>query len=392
MNAIKSIKKINIILIVLILLLLVIIFVLLTNNNVNKVVISNESNSKNNIINSNALTMMYETASGSGEYVVSSDISWPQEGYIFNAELSSCENGSKITWDDENKKVLMQANTSDKCYVYFDVYEPTLAELCTEKAFATCIKEEVYTRDGENGLYCHDGIGSYENADLEAGDNSYRYSGDNPNNYVCFGSDGEVCPEDNLYRIIGVFGNQVKLIKVTSIGSYQWCGPSGCSSGNTWSGTSLNTTVLNNTFHNSLNSLWQNKITNYTWIVGGNSSGNIMYTVKSTYKYEIVSPAESTTYPAKIGLMYVSDYGYAASPENWADKISRNNNWMYLGDVEWTITRNSDGTISAYAVSGGVSNPVIANLYAAARPVFYLNSDVQYISGSGTQSDPFRIA
>ena len=31
----------------------------------------------------------------------------------------------------------MKSNTSDKCYVYFDIYvEPTLAELCNEKTFS----------------------------------------------------------------------------------------------------------------------------------------------------------------------------------------------------------------------------------------------------------------
>ncbi len=59
--------------------------------------------------------MMYETEENSGEYEVSSDTSWPQEGYVFNERLSSCENGSTLTWDDENKRILMQANTSDKC-------------------------------------------------------------------------------------------------------------------------------------------------------------------------------------------------------------------------------------------------------------------------------------
>ena len=76
-----------------------------------------------------------------------------------------------------------------------------------------------YTTDGENGLYYHDGVGSYTNADQEAGDNSYRYAGANPNNYVCFGSTESPCPEENLYRIIGIFDDdkdtnyQIKLIK-----------------------------------------------------------------------------------------------------------------------------------------------------------------------------------
>ena len=67
----------------------------------------------NQIINTNALTMMYETEYQSGEYQVSSDSVWPQEGYTFNEELSKCENGSTLIWNDESKKVLLQANTSD---------------------------------------------------------------------------------------------------------------------------------------------------------------------------------------------------------------------------------------------------------------------------------------
>ena len=36
---------------------------------------------------------------------------------------------------------------------------------------------------------------------------------DNVKNFVCFGSTADTCPEMNLYRIIGVFGDQIKLIK-----------------------------------------------------------------------------------------------------------------------------------------------------------------------------------
>ena len=36
------------------------------------------------IVNSNSLTMMYETESGSGEYVLSSDTTWPESGYTFD--------------------------------------------------------------------------------------------------------------------------------------------------------------------------------------------------------------------------------------------------------------------------------------------------------------------
>ena len=36
---------------------------------------------------------------------------------------------------------------------------------------------------------------------------------DNVKNFVCFGTDASPCPTENLYRIIGVFNNQVKLVK-----------------------------------------------------------------------------------------------------------------------------------------------------------------------------------
>lgn len=66
------------------------------------------------------ISMMLETASGSGEYEKTTASGWPTDGYIFNAELSKCENGGELSWDAENNKVLMSGNTSDKCYVYFD--------------------------------------------------------------------------------------------------------------------------------------------------------------------------------------------------------------------------------------------------------------------------------
>ena len=59
--------------------------------------------------------------------------------------------------------------------------------------------KSLYTSQGSNGIYYH--TSSLVNS---AGDNSYRYAGANPNNYVCFGSDASTCPSDNLYRIIGI--------------------------------------------------------------------------------------------------------------------------------------------------------------------------------------------
>lgn len=51
----------------------------------------------------NELSMMLETASGSGEYEKNTASEWPTEGYIFNSTLSKCENGGELSWDGKNQ-------------------------------------------------------------------------------------------------------------------------------------------------------------------------------------------------------------------------------------------------------------------------------------------------
>ena len=71
--------------------------------------------------NTNMLSMMLETDAGSGNYEMTTRDTWPTSGYKFNSTLSKCENGGELSWDNENKRVLMSGNMSDKCYVYFDI-------------------------------------------------------------------------------------------------------------------------------------------------------------------------------------------------------------------------------------------------------------------------------
>lgn len=69
----------------------------------------------------NILAFKLETEVGSGEYIESNDTSWPKEGYVFNANLSVCENGSHVYWDEASSSVVIEAGISDKCYIYFDM-------------------------------------------------------------------------------------------------------------------------------------------------------------------------------------------------------------------------------------------------------------------------------
>ena len=257
--------------------------------------------------------------------------------------------------------------------------------------FAKYITTELYTgTDGDNGLYYHD-------ADLANGaqDNSYRYSGANPNNYVCFESDEETCPAENLYRIIGVFNGQVKLIKAISYGEYSWGDNENINTWNTDIKPDIYTT-LNNLFYNSLGIEWQDLISLHDYNVEGMSQ-NDSFGVKQYYDAEIKNN-NGYNQNMKIGLMYVTDYGYAASPESWTIEMfnyddSKNINWL-SGITEWTISRRADVTGYTFRIdeSGYVRGDYYVAFAFSIRPSFYLNSDVEiYESHAGTVSDPYRI-
>ena len=368
------------------------------------------------------ISMMLETKAGSGNYEMTTRETWPTDGYVFNTILSKCENGSTLSWDDNNKKVIMSGNVSDKCYVYFD-------KIMTLSEYVIAQYDEV---QGNNNIYYHDS--SLENG---AGDNSYRYAGasESVNNFVCFGSNESPCPSDNLYRIIGVFDGQVKLIKydyatssllgtngdykgakapsttsykgiLTTIDMYYWNNSTGT---NTWSESMLNKTNLNTNFINNIGEEWTQKIATTKWKVGGNTNDNIRDVVPVTaYQNEVVNPNPTNStddkaeYTAKIGLMYVSDYGFAAEPSAWT--LTMNNygnatstNWMYMGWYEWTISRSANGSTFGIIVflDGSMSTNQVNSswlyLESGCRPSFYLESSVTYVSGFGTQLDPIRV-
>ena len=254
---------------------------------------------------------------------------------------------------------------------------------------------------------------------------------DNVKNFVCFGSDATTCPTENLYRIIGVFNNHVKLIKYdyaksSLLGtdgdfsqeytSNYFSGEQGESPSsnslyywnnagtNTWSASKLNTVNLNTNFTTNIGTAWANKIATTTWKVGGGTYANLRDAVpKTAYQYEVGSSASTTTYDAKIGLMYVSDYYYSASPSAWtlvgynsdytkSYASAKGENWLYGGGWDWTISRNSVISDSAFFVSylGIVDYNYVYGNYGV-RPSFSLLSSTTYVSGSGSMSDPVRI-
>ena len=271
-----------------------------------------------------------------------------------------------------------------------------------------------------------------------AGDNSYRYAGasENVDNFVCFGSNASPCPENNLYRIIGVFGDQVKLIKydyansnllgtngdystrtfsksdnlnykgeLTTINRYSWNYKNNTSinngnGSNEWSTGLFNKTNLNTNYLNNIGTTWSNMIENTTWKVSGHTTSGVtpkvMYTAEITNATKTYGPSNGTS---KIGLMYASDYGFAAAPSAWASNMSSYNsssitsvNWMYMGLNEWTITPYSSRSYYVFILNGnGLLDHGYADYGRGGRPVLYLKSSVAYAGGSGTKNSPITL-
>ena len=317
--------------------------------------------------------------------------------YTFSNLTSDATFYVKVYVKDSNNRDSSVSSTSIKTKL------PTIKDVCSSGTnLASCIKTFGDKGSSISNIYHHDA--SLTNG---AGDNSYRFAGasNTVNNYVCFGSTTTPCPTDNLYRIIGVFGDKVKLIKSTSVGKKAW----DSNRKNTWSTSSLNT-YLNNEFINIFDETTNGKIAETTWKVGGNTEDNISnQPAKTAYQNEIVNPVPGSTSSngetessAKVGLMYASDYGFAAAPSAWTSTLYdydgaaiKSANWMFLGADEWTISRNADGSFGAFSVrvSGYVAGNDYNNVVLAlgVRPVFSLTSSVNYVSGSGTAADPISI-
>ena len=224
-------------------------------------------------------------------------------------------------------------------------------------------------------------------------DENIRYYGSDPNNYVRFNNE--------LWRIIGVFGNNVKLIRNEKLGELSWdssessvndgyginqWGESKDTSGNIYEGADLKV-YLNKMYYggtsvtcyngynnttttcptNTLDETAKSSIDNHTW-----NTGAIQYKTRtdtlafysaergtigkmcSSGSYCNDTVTRKTTWTGYVALPYVTDWAYASSESvcetnmqkqdssNNYNYICKNNNWMHYGstynDVTWYLS------------------------------------------------------
>ena len=251
-------------------------------------------------------------------------------------------------------------------------------------------------------------------------------------NFVCFGSDEEMCPVNNLYRIIGVFNNKIKLIKYDFAGEnllgtdgnygltaktfvigskvdiipnavgYSYGDQDDSKTSYKWEESKLNTVNLNTNYLKNIGEKWANYISTSIWKTNNNYSLSDFINLPLFYMFKIENLSE--TYKTKVGLFYASDFGYAASPLYWtysgfkSDKSDYRQssalNWMYMGLEDLGITVFLKKDIYSVRVSGsgfiGGISPDENRLFV--RPSFYLKEDVLFSSGNGSINNPYRIS
>ena len=272
-------------------------------------------------------------------------------------------------------------------------------------------------------------------------DQNIRYYGSDPNNYVSFNNE--------LWRIIGVFGNNVKLVRKDSLGSLSWdssessinggvginqWGESKDADGNEYAGADLQV-YLNKMYYGGTSVTCYNGKNNQTttcptgtidetskslidyhiWNTGaieyntrtdtlafysaerGTTNGKIC--TSGTYCNDTVT--RTTEWTGYIGLPYVTDYAYASSENDCNTKIDqsstykcKNNNWMHRSTSTWYMSPYAipyNATSVWYVYGDGSSGLSLAADALSAFPTIYLKSNVLIDSGKGTSSDPYIL-
>ena len=357
---------------------------------------------------------------------------------INDEDYASC----KITFDSEgNAKVSITGRGKfDGLKITNGTKENAEVKEITKPTYGITAVEYI------TNLYDYDDISNNLKRD-NTKDQNIRYYGSDPNNYVSFNNE--------LWRIIGVFGNNVKLVRSEKLGELSWdSSASSVNNGrgvNEWSQSDLKnylntmyyggTTVTcyggsNNTTTcptNKLDDASKTLIDNHLWNTGAIDETDTTIVNQETFALNTVpfynaergnvtgkicngggrcndTVERATTWTGYIGLPYATDYAYASSEsicETNMQKqdssnayICKNNNWMHHGtttnieDATWFMSLHAgrDNPFFVWLVGGDGS--VTFDAVAdplSVFPTIYLKSNILIEGGKGTSDNPYIL-
>ena len=379
---------------------------------------------------------------GATDYTKSTSKDIPKGNYVLNEEKTYCENNGKVTnYDSTTGTVSLNFVGSDRCYLYFDYFEPGYITILNNNGGKATIEGRTTsttpnfasTATTNEGMFAAD-----DDYTATTGMKSYYFRGAVNNNWVKFGKDST--GKDIYWRIIRINGDG----SIRMIYSGTSKPESGTATVMTGTGTQINATTykFNSNYNkaqyvgymytegqqhgNSTPSTIKQAIEN--WYAGTTLKDNALISqdqifcndrsassVGASYYYSayerlnsnkkpiLTCPEESDKFTSKggsignktleypVGLITADEVAMAGG--KWA--TGNSSYYLYTNQNYWLGSPSyfSSGTYADefYVNSSGYLyyNSGVNSLYGA-RPVVSLSSKVK-LSGSGTYNDVYTV-
>ena len=320
-----------------------------------------------------------------------------------------------VTYDESATEIPTNSKqltlTLNFAQVSGSIPEPEPEPLGNAAEYLAFDKVQSTVADGGNGLVAIDNNGEITTS---TSPREYRYIGPNPDNYVQFNNE--------LWRIIGVFDGRLKIMRKDSLGDLFW----NSDAINDWTQSSLQKLLNSGDYYNRTGTYSTNGLTTESkqlidtvlWNLGGSNS-NQDVSPKMFYDRErgtTVYSNHATEWLGQVGLIYPSDYGFSTSGGTTASRSSCINKALYYWDSTnflvcsqnswikvsrsiwiWTLTpsslkENYSYFIGMYGTMGiNFSTSYVNKISIDSFPTLYLKRDVDIMSGSGTEKDPYIL-
>ena len=253
------------------------------------------------------------------------------------------------------------------------------------------LKESIVTTG--DGLY----LDPYDN-------NRYIFVGDNVNNYIRYG--------EKVWRILSIeVGGYLKLVDTNKLSNVSW--------DSTWKGIWSNSSL-----YSTLNSNYITSITDNSKMFQGDWTAPLLYPTASSTSYGIndllkeEKDNKNAKVAAKVGILSISDYMKATSNQKCKTHVIYNaaeenneayncNSWLsqYKGwtiDISGELGSDTEGYAYYFDNKTNPSNPTQIEKYNLIMsdqtknthdvyPIIYLDRNSVYLTGDGTQANPYVL-
>ena len=367
-----------------------------------------------------------------GEYKEVEEI--PTTGYKLNLEKSSCSNSTTLGWDSKNNRIYVENlnQSGTECILYYDEQN-----LYVGRDYILSHYDTVLTRNNFSTTVINTTTGTiYKSLDESQYDNDgevYYFAGNPTDNWVQFGG--------FYWRIIRINGNgSIRMIyqgiNTNSTGTGTQIGTGSFNSmaadnmyvGFKYTSGNVHGTGNNSTILDALNTWYQNNLLSYadkmdenagfcgdrTPSTSSNSinnsggtgttvtyyAGYIRLITNKQPSFECSNSSDLFTTSGSsqgnkaltylIGLISADEVTFAGGL--WG--TTNNSYYLYTEQYYWTMTpywyNNNLAQLFGVYSGGYLAAPHVISAWGV-RPVINLKADVQ-LTGSGTSTDPYRIA